>query len=125
PESPKDNKVLTLYLHMLFTFTDTATWKILKVKGGEALAPGMNQLCANIMGHLNTKGIYLILKDILLQGLARPKPVLKHATLSAIFTITLRPLIAGKFTDNLLSLFLVHILSVPAIIQHLSSIAPE
>nr|XP_006818077.1 PREDICTED: ubiquitin-protein ligase E3B-like [Saccoglossus kowalevskii] len=35
------------------------------------------------------------------------------------------PLIAGKFTDNLLSLFLVHILSVPAIIQHLSSIAPE
>ncbi|XP_070571587.1 ubiquitin-protein ligase E3B-like [Ptychodera flava] len=125
PESPNDGKVLTLYLHMLFTFTDTATWKILKVKGGENLASGMSQLCANVMGHLNSKGIYLVLKTLLLQGLARSKPAFKHATLAAIINIALRPLVAGRFTDNLLTVFLVHILSVPAIVLHLFTLAPE
>ncbi|XP_077995296.1 ubiquitin-protein ligase E3B-like [Glandiceps talaboti] len=125
PESPNDSKVLTLYLHMLFTFTDVATWKILKVKGGEALAPGMTQLCANVMGHLNSKGLYLVLQALLLQGLARSKPAFKHATLSAVFNIALRPLVAGKFTDNMLTVFLVDILSVPAIVLHLSTLAPE
>ena len=34
PDSPTDVKFVTLYLHMLVTFTDTATWNLLKMPGG-------------------------------------------------------------------------------------------
>jgi hypothetical protein len=29
---------------------------------GEALKPGMNQLCSNLMRHLNAKGLYPVLE---------------------------------------------------------------
>ncbi|XP_033627556.1 ubiquitin-protein ligase E3B-like [Asterias rubens] len=125
PESPVDAKVITLYLHMMVTFTDCSTWKILKVQGAEALKPSLNQLCANVMGHLNSKGLFPALQQLLVQGLARKKPSLTHAMLSALFTVALRPLIASKFSDNLTSLFHLYILSVPALILHLTTIAPE
>ena len=36
-----------------------------------------------------------------------------------------RPLIAADFSDNFQSLFLLHILSVPAVIQHTSDLAAD
>lgn len=36
--------------------------QIIVISSGETLTPGMNQLCNNIMGHLNTKGLYPVLK---------------------------------------------------------------
>ena len=34
PENHNDTKLMMIYLRMLVTFTKTATWKILKGKGG-------------------------------------------------------------------------------------------
>lgn len=46
--------------------------------------------------------------------------------LSFEFTlIFLRPVIAAQFSDNLLRSFLLHIMSVPAVISHLSVLTPE
>ncbi|XP_048241193.1 ubiquitin-protein ligase E3B-like [Haliotis rufescens] len=125
PESHNDMKVITVHLRLLITFTSPASWKILKGKTGEALTPGMSQLCNNVMGHLNSKGIYKILQGLLTRGLARPKPVFTRATLTAIITLALRPLMSANFSDNLLTVFLLHILSVPAIIYHISHTAHE
>lgn len=61
PEILQDSKLITLYLTMLVTFTDTSTWKILRGKG-ESLRPAMNHICANIMGHLNQHGFYSVLQ---------------------------------------------------------------
>lgn len=36
-----------------------------------------------------------------------------------------RPVIAAHFSDNLLRSFLLHIMSVPAVISHLSALTPE
>uniref|UniRef100_UPI00398F80AD ubiquitin-protein ligase E3B n=1 Tax=Pristiophorus japonicus TaxID=55135 RepID=UPI00398F80AD len=124
PDLLQDCKFITLYLTMLVTFTDTSTWKILKGKG-EALRPAMNHICANIMGHLNQKGYYTVLQILLTNGLSRTKPSLSKGTLTAIFTLALRPVIAAHFSDNLLRSFLLHIISVPALVTHLSSIVPE
>ena len=41
------------------------------ISTGEALKPGMVQLCNNIMGHLNSRGLYPVLKILLMKGLAR------------------------------------------------------
>ncbi|XP_064612255.1 ubiquitin-protein ligase E3B-like [Liolophura sinensis] len=125
PESHSDMKVITVHLHMLISFTSPNTWKVLKGKAGEPLKPGMNQLCNNVMGHLNSKGLYTLLQDVLTRGLSRSRPVFKHATLSAIMTLAMRPLLAAGFSDNLLSAYLLHILSVPAIIHHVAEVAPE
>lgn len=60
-----------------------------------------------------------------MKGLGRIKIVFKHLTLSAILTLALRPLIAANFSDKLMTMFLIHILSVPGLIEHLQSLSPE
>lgn len=88
PDILQDNKLVTLYLTMLVTFTDTPTWRIIRGKGkskklvlfttsghafyrelttfvfvtGEALKPALMRICENIMGHLNQKGFYSTLQ---------------------------------------------------------------
>ncbi|KAK5871433.1 hypothetical protein PBY51_004316 [Eleginops maclovinus] len=124
PDILQDNKMITLYLSMLVTFTDTSTWRIVRGKG-EALRPALMRICENIMGHLNQKGFYSILQILLTNGLARTKPSLSKGTLTAIFSLSLRPVIAAHFSDNLLRSFLLHIMSVPAVVSHLSVLTPE
>ncbi|XP_033112137.1 ubiquitin-protein ligase E3B-like [Anneissia japonica] len=85
----------------------------------------MNQLCANIIGHLNSKGLYAMLQCLLLKGLARKKPSFSHAALSAIFTLAIRPVIISKCSDNLMSLFLLYIMSVPGLVLHLQTTSKE
>ncbi|ELK31454.1 Ubiquitin-protein ligase E3B [Myotis davidii] len=63
PEILQESRLITLYLTMLVTFTDTSTWKILRGKG-ESLRPAMNHICANIMGHLNQRGLYSVLQRL-------------------------------------------------------------
>ncbi|XP_039770984.1 ubiquitin-protein ligase E3B isoform X2 [Ornithorhynchus anatinus] len=124
PDILHDSKLVTLHLGMLVTFTDPSTWKILRGRG-EALRPAMSRICANIMGHLNRKGFYSVLQILLTAGLARSRPSLSKGSLTAIFSLALRPVVAAQFSDNLLRSFLVHILSVPAIVSHLSALSPE
>ncbi|XP_004709597.1 ubiquitin-protein ligase E3B [Echinops telfairi] len=124
PEILQDSRLITLYLTMLVTFTDTSTWKILRGKG-DSLRPAMNHICANIMGHLNMHGFYSVLQILLTRGLARPRPALSKGPLTAAFSLALRPVLAAQFSDNLLRPFLIHIMSVPALVTHLSTLAPE
>lgn len=88
PDILQDNKLVTLHLTMLVTFTDTSTWRIIRGKGkpskddvyniracflqrnhnislsvsGEALRPALTRICENVMGHLNQKGFYSTLQ---------------------------------------------------------------
>lgn len=64
-------------------------------------------------------------QGLLIRGLGRIKVVLKHASLSAIITLSLRPLVSANFSEKLMTMFLIHILSVPAIIQHMQTLTPE
>ncbi|XP_022906806.2 ubiquitin-protein ligase E3B [Onthophagus taurus] len=125
PELASEMILILLFLHMLVSFTTTNTWVILKNKNTEVLKIGMNQLCANIMGQLFHKGFYLTLKSLLLRGLGRSKILFKNVSLSAIVTLALRPLISANFSDKLMTMFLIHILSVPGLIQHLETLTPE
>ena len=62
PEFQADMRAILLYLHTLVAFTATNTWILLRAKHMEVLKTGLNQLCANMMGHLVTNGFYVILK---------------------------------------------------------------
>nr|CAD7402699.1 unnamed protein product [Timema cristinae] len=125
PESAAEMRVVLLYLHTLVAFTSTNTWTVLKTKHMELLKPGLNQLCANIMGYLFTKGFYLTLKSLLQRGLSRSKIALKHVSLSALVTLAIRPLVSAGFTEKLMTMFVIHILSVPALVLHVQNLAPE
>ncbi|CAH1185168.1 unnamed protein product [Phyllotreta striolata] len=125
PEFNNDMKLIVMYLHVLVSFTNTNTWAVLKNKNMEVLRPGMNNLCSNIMGQLVHKGFYLIVKDLLLKGLGRIKVTFKNISLSAILTISLRPLVAANYSDKLMTIFLINILSVPGLVYHLQNLSPE
>lgn len=125
PESPIDMQCILLHLHTLVAFTATNTWALTKQKHMEKLRGGMNQLCANIMGALFHKGYYLTLKSLLLRSLCREKIALKQVTLTAIITLSMRPLISSQFSEKLLTMYIIQILSVPALVQHMIQISQE
>ncbi|PKU34241.1 ubiquitin-protein ligase e3b [Limosa lapponica baueri] len=50
---------------------------------------------------------------------------LSHKQLCELAVITDVPVVAAQFSDNLLRSFLIHIMSVPAIMTHLATLTPE
>jgi ubiquitin-protein ligase E3 B len=127
PELPQDYKQIQLYLNMLITFTSTHSWVILKEcpQVYEPLRPVVNQLCNNVMNSLVSKGLYANLQILLMKGLMRTKPTLKKSALTAIVTLSLRPVITAKFNESLMNMFLLHIFSIPALVYHLNTIATD
>ncbi|XP_013180712.1 PREDICTED: ubiquitin-protein ligase E3B isoform X1 [Papilio xuthus] len=125
PESPIDMQSILIHLHTLIAFTATNTWALTRLKNFDKLRGGMTQLCANIMGSLFHKGYYLTLKSLLLRGLCREKVSLKNISLTAIVTLSLRPLISAQFSEKLLTMYIIQILSVPTLIYHMQQISPE
>ncbi|KAH9492187.1 Ubiquitin-protein ligase E3B [Bulinus truncatus] len=123
PENHNDIRTIIVLLRMLITFTSSTNWLAFKDK--DNLQPGFAKLCDNIMGDLNSKGLYTALEALLRKGLCRAKIVFNKASLTAIITIALRPLIAANFSTNLLSVFLLHVLSVPAVIIHINTTAQD
>lgn len=125
PESPVDMQSILVHLHTLVAFTANNTWALTRLKNFEKLRGGMTQLCANVMGSLFHKGYYLTLKSLLLRGLCREKVCLKNVALTAIVTLSLRPLISAQFSEKLLTMYIIQILSVPTLVFHMNQISPE
>ncbi|XP_033230447.1 ubiquitin-protein ligase E3B isoform X2 [Belonocnema kinseyi] len=125
PEIVSDHKSILLRLHTLVSFTSPGTWAIQHLNGMEKLKAGMNQLCANIMGHLVNNGFYNIMQALLVKSLGRETITLAPVELSAVITLTLRPLISSQMSDKLVSLFLIYILSVPSLVYHLHKVSPK
>lgn len=67
PDLPSDMRAVLLHLHTLVAFTSSGTWGVLRSKQMDMLKSGMNQLCANVMGHLFTRGFYLTLRVCILK----------------------------------------------------------
>ncbi|XP_076654428.1 ubiquitin-protein ligase E3B isoform X2 [Halictus rubicundus] len=125
PKEASDHKSILLRLSTLISFTSPATWAIQKVEGMEVLRAGMNQLCANIMGHLVNNGFYPTMQAFLMKGLGRKEIALKPVTLTVAVTLAMRPLISSQMSDKLVSLFLINVFSVPALVYHLNNISSE
>ncbi|KAK6968619.1 ubiquitin-protein ligase E3B [Biomphalaria glabrata] len=123
PENHNDIRTVMVLLRMLVTFTSPTNWVAFKDK--ENLQPGFSKLCDNIMGDLNSRGLYTAIEVLLRKGLCRARIVFNKASLTAIITIALRPLIASNFSTNLLSVFLLHVFSVPAVIIHIYTTAQD
>lgn len=64
---------------------------------------------------------FLSLQQILLKGTSRTAITLKPISFKAVLSLSIRPLISGNFSENLMSMFLVHILSTPALIYQIES----
>lgn len=66
-----------------------------------------------------------ILQSLLLRGLCREKVALKNIALTAIVTLALRPLVSAQFSEKLLTMYIIQILSVPTLVFHMQQISPE
>lgn len=126
PESHVDSVSLALQLHTLIVFTSPNTWLLLqRNKQLTPLLPGMNQMCSNILGALVKRGFFATLKTVLFKGVCRNNVCLKPVSLVAVLSLATRPLVSGGFSDNLLSQFVLHILTVPALVHQIEALTPE
>ncbi|XP_047141200.1 ubiquitin-protein ligase E3B isoform X1 [Hydra vulgaris] len=114
----------SLYLAMLVTFTDSSSWKILKIKGGENIAPIMHQLCNSLITDLISRGMIMCLEEFLMNGLCRASISLNGTIISATNTLFFRSF--KTLSESVPTMhFIVHVLSIPAYIYHLNQLAPE
>ena len=78
-------------------------------------------------------GFHKTLRRFLLRCLSRRGGVTSSSAaqpqsrpaLAAAVTLAARPVAAAGFSDKLLSLFVLHVLSVPALVAHLKATSPE
>ncbi|TMW42060.1 hypothetical protein DOY81_012861, partial [Sarcophaga bullata] len=63
--------------------------------------------------------------SILIKGTSREELTMKPVSLIAVMTLCTRPLLDGDFSRNIMAQFLIEILSVPALVYHLSTTAPQ
>ncbi|OUC41125.1 HECT-domain protein [Trichinella nativa] len=97
---------LNLYLHLLLSFTSTASWAALKSEEvfalGGKLRPSMDKLCERLLINLVHADFY---------------PQLSVTDIGA--TVLLRPICRDEIDDNVLSQYIRCILTTPALIWHL------
>lgn len=124
-EVASENRLLLLYLHLLLTLTATNTWRILREEQFQPLRPALTKLTENIMTDLVARGFYHTLNVVLVRGLCRHAAYLRGPAIATIITLALRPLIHSGFSDKIISLTTIHIMSVPAFIHHLKILTPE
>lgn len=60
-------------------------------------------------------------KQILLKGTTRTIVSLKPIAFTAVLSLSIRPLISGNFSENLMTMYLVQILSLPALIYQIEA----
>ncbi|VDN97627.1 unnamed protein product [Rodentolepis nana] len=122
PANESDSTMLNLLLSFVLTMTNCNKWKILK---DEKLKPGLKTITDSLTRYIVSQGLYPALKQLLLKGLALHIPVLTQLSLTAIFSLVLRPMILNDFSSESISLFVIHILSVPGFVLHINSLANE
>lgn len=126
PESHMDSVSLALQLHTLIVFTSPNTWLLVqRNKQLNPLLPGLHQMCDHILGALVNKGFFATLKTILFRGICRNNVCLKPVSLVAILSLSTRPLTSGGFADHLISQFMLHILTVPALVHQIETLTPD
>lgn len=60
-----------------------------------------------------------------MKGTCRTQVILSAVSLTAILTLAIRPLVSANFSDNLMSMFVVQIVSVPALVHHMELLAAD
>lgn len=124
PEQPTHQGSIVVFLNILVSFTSTSSWLILRSSDYDQYQPLGEKICRQVTEELASNGLYECLNDLLLRGLTRTKPSLKKLPLTAIITISARPL-QNTYLDQHVKKFILHIFSVPALIYHINSISPE
>ncbi|XP_055912122.1 ubiquitin-protein ligase E3B [Eupeodes corollae] len=125
PENHTDSISLTLYLHTLIVFTSPRSWALMHNKNMDKIQPALQKICCNIQGYLIQNSFFHSMRCIMLKGCVREELSLKPVSIKAIITLCTRPLIDGDFSELLVSKFLTDILSIPALILHLETNAPQ
>lgn len=127
PGQQNHQSAIMVYLNILVLFTSTTSWTILKRPEHERRRVLMEAICTRAVAHLVQVGLYECFMDLLIKGLIRTKPTLKKLSLTAIVTLSVKP-ISGKQQQNSnqnMFHFIVNILSVPALMLHLNNLAPD
>ncbi|KAH7646304.1 Ubiquitin-protein ligase E3B [Dermatophagoides farinae] len=125
PEQPNHQGSIVIFLNILVSFTSTSSWLILRQNDYDQYRILGEKICHQVINELVSHNLFECLNDLLMKGLTRTKPSLKKLSLTAIITISIRPLQNSSYSDQNIRKFLLYIFSLPALIYHLNILAPE
>ena len=119
PEVQQDHKYMLIYLNMILTFTNLQS-----VNVPNDVKPVLQLISRKSLSELLARGLNQSLQSLLKKCLCRKRPILNLTEASAILTIALRPIAYFSDDDSHLFNFIVHILSIPALVANYHANAP-
>ncbi|KAL3320845.1 Ubiquitin-protein ligase E3B [Cichlidogyrus casuarinus] len=118
-----DTKTLNVILSLLLILTDSTKWK--RVVNDPKLAPGMRKVAISFVNFLFSNGLHSVLRIVLFDGLAKATCSFNVLSLTALFTLSLRPLITREFDEQSIASYATEILTVPGFVLHINSLLPQ
>jgi len=129
PDQQQFSKKSASLILVLISFTSTATWRMISTPAMASLAPHMSSICQTVTGHLVQAGMMKNLSQLLVSGLGGTGyggcVSLSKTTLSAILNLASRPLAYTSHSDQMVSLYILHILSVPGVAHYAATLSPN
>ena len=125
-EVVREAKLISVCLSLLVTFTGHSKWSIVRNASHKNSATMKNladQLVDKLLAFLMQRGLYRCLQTLLMRGLGQSKPSLSQLLLTAVMNVALKPLQLSNYSTSYLTLFIIHLLSVPTLIYHINSMA--
>lgn len=121
---------MMLYLNILINLTSCSTWSIFtnnssKTTNIEPLLTVVNRFCSNLLNYLIKNQFYESISELLMKTLCRTRITIKKSALIAALTLSQRPLINSKFSDEIMILFIKNILSIPALLHQVSLVCGD
>ncbi|CAK8692376.1 unnamed protein product [Clavelina lepadiformis] len=118
-QKSSENLLLSPYLKMLVLFTDVSNWKVMKKQS--ALLPVLSQVCTSISSELFKQGCLCVIGSLLNKRIT----TMDSGLISACIVFTIRVITASNFSDESLTGFMSNMLTVPALIWHLTKKLPQ
>lgn len=118
---------MVLYLNILINLTSCSTWTTFQQSQSANIQPllvVMNRFCANVLNHLVQNDFYPSINELLMKTLCRNRISIKKPAFVAALTLSIRPLISRQndtYNDEMVILFIKHILSIPALLHHVTT----
>lgn len=127
PELSNHQSLMMIYLNVLINLTSCTTWSFTKSTKSniEPLLQVMNRFCSNLLNHLIKNDFYPSINELLMKTLCRTRISIKKSALTAVLTLSIRPLINSQFNNEIMILFINNILSIPAFIHQVLAVSDD
>lgn len=125
PALQQDSRLMNVILTLAINLLTVSRWKVVVAMNNRNLNQQLGKITDIIYTRMLKSDLYKTLKELLLKGVCRQTIHLSQISLNGIMSLILRIFQSPKLMETYLESFIIHVLSVPALVKHMNVMANE